>query len=324
LSQSWLDLVFDLEAAYPRAAGGTTKDETLRLSLVRWANNLFKEVERTRRWSLAYGVANIITIPGQAAYPIPAGILAISNVYYLDVAGQPIQLGNYSAMEMRHAFGEGVAAIQAPPTKFSVEGVGLQLFPAPDNAGPTAGNYTLIIEGYQSLTPIVETSGTTVALSNVLTVPSSAYLLSRGVTATGTTGLSVRGAGALGPGSVPDYFFTNWSAVNVGNTVTMTSNAVTAVAALGAQVYFNSANWLIQDFPKVVTFGVLREVATYLKDDYKTWEARFQNEMELMAQFNADRLMTLEQLATAETGQRVNQLRRLDVMLGIEIRGGVV
>ena len=106
MAQSWVDLALDIEGPYPRAFGGSTRDETLRLSLVRWANNLFKEIERTRRWPFAYGTATIVTVAGTQSYAIPAGILAISNIYFLDTGGNPVTLENYSAQEMRRAFGE--------------------------------------------------------------------------------------------------------------------------------------------------------------------------------------------------------------------------
>ena len=323
MALSWPDLVLDIEAAYPKALGGASRSEDLRLSLVRWANNLFKEIERTRRWSLAYGTAQQVTTPGTQIYPIPAGILNISNLYYIDTAGIPQPLENYAVMELRRAYGEGSVAQSGPPRGYSVLGTNIEVFPVPDASGPTAGNYTLIFEGYQSLTPIVETSGTTTALSTTLTVPSTAYLAARNVPTVGTTSLAVRGAGPPGADSVADTLVTSWSNY-AGTTVTMTSAATVAVPALGAQVFFNATNWLILDYPKVVEFGVLREVATFLKDDYRTWEARFQAEMELMAQYNADRMMSLLQLATATTAQRMNQLRRLDIWLGIEVRGGTL
>ena len=322
MAQSWPDLALDVEAAYPKTVGGNSRDETLRQSLVRWLNNLMKEIERTRRWSLAYGTAQQNTTAGTQTYTIPAGILNISNLYYIDTAGEPQPLQNYSAMEMRLAYGEGSLSQSGPPRAYSVLGTNVEIFPVPDASGPTSGNYTLIFEGYQALTPIVETSGSSTALSTSLAVLSTAYLTARSVPTTGTA-LSVRNSGNPSVGSSIDTLFTGWSAFPDGTHVTMTSAAVTA-AASPAQIFFNSSNWLITDYPKVVTFGVLREVATYLKDDYKTWEMRFQQEMELMAQYNADRLMSLEQLATATTAQRMNQLRRLDLYLGVEVRGGIL
>lgn len=326
MARDWVDILPLIEGPYPRAAGGTSKDEALRLELVGWANNLFKEIERTRRWPMAYGTATIVTTAGVQTYPIPAGILYISNLYWMDTSGTPVPIENYSAMQMRRAFGEGAQSQPGAPTKCSVLGNNLEIFPVPDNAGPTGGNYTLIVEGYQTLTPIVETSGTTVGGSPTLTVPSTAGLVAAGVPTTGTTGLSVRRAGnqivANTAGSVVDTLITNWSAFPLATTVTMTSNAVTVVAS--GQVFFNSQNWLLTDFPKVVQFGVCREVASYLKDDYKAWDERFQVEMEAMAEFANDRLMFLEQLATATLGQRIDQLRRLDVLLGVEVRGGVL
>jgi hypothetical protein len=252
--------------------------------------------------------------------------LSISNLYFLDTGGNPVTLENYSAQEMRRAFGEGALAAPGPPSKYSILGTNIEVFPVPDFAGPTAGNYTLIVEGYQGLAPIVETSGTTVAVSTSLTVPSTAALAALGLAPSGTTGLSVRTAGGTlvsnAAGVQVQTLITNWSAFPDATHVTMTTAAVTGGTNL--QTFFNSQNWLITQFPKVVLFGVLREVASYLKDDYKQWDARYQAEMDLMSEFAVDRQMSLEQLATATLGQRINQLRRLDVLLGVEVRGGVL
>jgi hypothetical protein len=54
------------------------------------------------------------------------------------------------------------------------------------------------------------------------------------------------------------------------------------------------------------------------------WEARYQHELDLMAEFHFDRQTTLEQFAVATLGQRQNELRRLDYPLIYEVRGGIV
>jgi hypothetical protein len=323
MAQSWADLVLDLESYYPKARGGVARDEDLRRQLVVWANNAMESIERQRRWSLSYGFTNFTTTPNVGIYPIPAGITTISWMYWLDTgSGTPIILREFSAMELRRAFGEGANSIAGRPANYAINGRNLQLFPMPDNTGPIAGNYQIFVEGYQGLLPIVETSGGVFINTAVLTVPSTGFLTSRGLATSGTTGLSVRGAGFSQFSDRVDTLLTNWSAFPSPTTVTMSSNAHTSGA--GLQTFFNSVNWLIQDFPFLLEFAVLREIAAYLKDDYRTWEMRFAQEMDAMAAFDVDRTLPGEVLATAQTGQRQSQLRRLDAILGIEVRGGIL
>jgi hypothetical protein len=323
MARDYLDLVSDLEAYYARAIGGSSHDEPLRLQLVRYAGNCFKEIERIRRWSLAYGTAQQVTVQGTATYAIPAGILTITDLYYLDSTGTPHVLEDYAARELRQVYGEGSASTQGPPVGFSILGTNVQLFPVPDGSGPSAGNYTLIFEGYQTLQPVIETTGT-VNNSTSLTVPSTPYLTAKGLGVSGSTGVSIRGAGYVQSAAVTDNWITNWSAFPNATTVTLTAAAPGNVSV--AQTFFNSVNWLITDYPKTVEFAMMREVASYLKSDadYKMWEARYQHELDIMAEFHFDRLRTLETLATATMGQRQNQLRRLDYPLGYEVRGGLI
>jgi hypothetical protein len=323
MARDYLDLVQDIEGYYPRAIGGNTRDEPLRLLLVKYANNAMKEIERIRRWSLAYGTATQVTTQGNATYAIPAALLTITNIYYLTTTGSPVRLDDYSAMQLRDTYGEGSIPPQGSPRGFSVLGTNIQIFPVPDFAGPTSGNYSLIIEGYQSLIPIVETTGTTVGTTS-LTVPSTAYLLGKGVPSSGTNGLSIRGAGNLQSAAVTDNAIVNWTAFPDATHVTMLSTPPTNVST--AQTFFNTVNWLIVDYPKVLEFAMMREVAAYLKSDadYKMWEARYQHELDMMAEFHFDRLTTLEQFGVATLGQRQNELRRLDYPLIYEVRGGIV
>ncbi len=263
-----------------------------------------------RRWSLAYSTSTITTAAGTASYAIPGTILAMSHVYYLTDSGSPVELENYDAQELRRIYGEGANSIQGPPRGFAVEGANLQLFPVPDtNAG---SNYTIVVEGYRNLLQIVETTGTTVAASATLTVPSSAYLTARGLSTTGSY-LSVRSAGNLGPSSVADTHFTNWTAFPAATTVTMSTPAITVATA--TQVFFNSWNWLIEAFDLVVLFGVLREVAAYEKENFGVWQQRLDAALDEMAQYDADRRKTLISMGTAVTGQRQAQLAMLDSKL---------
>lgn len=328
MARDWTELVAVIEGHYPTAVGSPSgQDNVLRSSLTKFANSLFKGIERMRRWSLAYNVAPpTVTSAGVQIYPFPSSVVVISRIYWLLSTGQPVTLGLYDAQELRRTFGEGPNAQSSAPRYYAINGTNIELFPKPDNgaAGNGAGtNYSLIIEGYGALTPIVETTGVTTGASTTLTVPSSAYLTARGLAPAGTN-ISVRGAGNLGPISVPDTLITNWTAFPTPTTVTLASPAITAVPLPGAQVYFNSLNWLIQDFDKVVLFGVLREVAAYLKENYSVWESRYLAELEEMAQFDFDRKSNLEKMATAVTGQRQGQLRTLDYPAGIEVRGGAV
>lgn len=323
MARDWTDLLAIIEGHYPTAVGAGGQDVTLRRSLTKFANALFKEIERMRRWSLAYGTAVFGTVPGTQNYGFPTSLTVLSRVYWLQPTGKPVTLENFDAQELRRIFGEGANAQQGPPRYFTINGTQLELFPVPDASGPVGGNYQILVDGYGMLTPIVETSGTTTAASSTLTVPSSAYLTDRGLATVGNF-LSVRGAGNLGVASAPDTFLTNWVAFPTPTTVTMGANAVTAVPALGAQVFFNSSNWLIQDFDQVVLFGVLREIAAYLKENFSVWENRYRLAVEEMAQFDFDRKATLEKMGTAVTGQRQAQLRVLDYPAGVEVRGGII
>lgn len=328
MARDWTELVAVIEGHYPTAVGSSSgQDNVLRSSLTKFANSLFKGIERMRRWSLAYNVAPpTVTVAGTQSYPFPSSVVVISRMYWLLSTGQPVTLELYDAQELRRTFGEGPNAQPSAPRYYAINGTNIELFPVPDDgaAGNGAGtNYSLIVEGYGALTPIVETTGITTAASTTVTVPSSAFLIARGL-ATAGTNVSVRGAGNLGALGAADSLITNWTAFPTPTQVTLASPAITAVASPGAQVFFNSLNWLIQDFDKVVLFGVLREVAAYLKENYDVWERRYMTELEEMAQFDFDRKSNLEKMATAVTGQRQGQLRSLDYPAGVEVRGGLV
>ena len=131
----------------------------------------------------------------------------------------------------------------------------------------------------------------------------------------------MRGAGNLGALSVADTLIVPWTAFPSGTQVTLGSNAIGNTT--NAQVFFNSFNWLIDGFDMVVLFGVLREVAAYLKENFDVWERRYQAALEEMAQFDFDRKSNLEKMATAVTGQRQAQLRILDFPAGVEVRGSL-
>ena len=307
-----------MEGEYPTSIGTNGRDTVLRSSLTKFANSLFKEIERKRRWTLNYGTTSFITSVGTQTYAFPTTLLAMSRVYYLLSTGEPVTLENYDAQELRRIWGEGPNAVPGQPRYFAINGAQIELFPTPDNNG--GANYTIIAEGYGALTPIVETTGTITGGTLSLAVPSTAYLSDRNVPNAGQM-VSVRGAGNLGASSVADTFVIPWTGFPDATHVNLGLNAPTSVT--NGQVFFNSFNWLIDGFDMVVLFGVLREVAAYLKENYDTWERRYQYALEEMAQFDFDRKSTLEKMATAVTGQRQAQLRTLDFPGTIEIRGGI-
>lgn len=265
------------------------------------------QIDTERRWSLSYSNVLTTTVAGTSQYAIPTGMTAISHLYWLgSVAGAPVTLENFDIQELRRMFGDGSAAIQGPPRYYAVIGTNIQVFPTPDANGPASGNYILNFEGYTRLSPIVQTTGTTIATSPTLTVPATGYLTSRGVLSTGSY-LSVASSGYAGPNSVADTLLTTWSALTPPATVTMGDNAqVTNSTAVN--VYFNSSNWLIQNFDLVVLFGVLREVAAYLKENFQTWDQRYQAAMESMAQEDVDRRKDMELQGVGQTGQQTPEL----------------
>lgn len=306
MAREWIEIVEEIEGQYPTARGASGQDTRLQLLLSRCANSFFKSMERKRRWSLAYKVMNVVTTPGVAVYTIPAPVLLMSHVYYLRPTGMPVVMDSYDAMELRAMYGEGSNSVPGAPRFFAVEGTQVQIFPKPDdNAG---ANYTMVFEGYQSLVPLVETIGTTTANNATLTVPSTVYLSDRGIANAGAS-LSVRAVDNAGPNG-PSTLLTDWTALATPTTVTMADNAI--AAASNVQVFFNSLNWLIQDYDLVVLFGVLREVAAYEKENYTIWAQRLNDELDEMQQFDVDRRRTLISDATGLTAQRLAELARLD------------
>jgi hypothetical protein len=314
VAREWTDIAVEIEGQYPTTRGALTGgDPRLQLCVSRFANSFFKAFERMRRWSLAYKISNIVTTPNLAFYTIPAPYLTLSHVYWLTTTGAPVELSSYDAQELRTIYGEGANSIAAAPRFFAIEGTQIQLFPKPDDYG--GANYTIFLEGQQSLAQMVETTGQIGAASTNLVVPSSDYLVDLGLATTGTY-VSVRGSGNLGPvTAVPQAgtTLTNWTAFPDPTHVTLGTPAVTAlVSGADGQVFFNSLNWLIQDFDLVILFGVLREIAAYLKENFSIWAQRLNDELDDLARFDVDRRKTLMQDATGITAQRLAQLARLD------------
>ena len=326
--RDYVALIRQIEGVYPSAAGGTSRDEPLRASLVPYFNTLLKEIEREQRWSGSYIQTPIVTVSGAARYPMPTGMLTIERVFRVESNRDVVTLELYDPQELRRVYGEGAFVVPGPPVKYafvptdlvgdpSGGGTMIEFYPTPN------GVYTIFVEGHQALVPIGETSGTTTIASTVLTVPSTVYLTNIGIVTTGTY-LSIRGAGDLGVGGVADTHLTTWVNFASATTITLGTATPTAVPALGAQCFFNSVNWLLTSFDKVVLFGVLRMVASYLRDDagYVMWEQRYQHELDLMRGYEFDRARTQELLAVGVSGQRQSELRRADQVTGYDIRGG--
>ena len=290
--------------------------------LVRFANDLLQEVDQMQRWS--YNFSNTqtqVTTANLGTYTLPAGMLMVKNMYYVAASGARMPLDKKETSELSRVYGDPSSSATPPgiPIRWSLDNRTVTIYPLPDSAGPTSGNYTLIYEGYGTTDPIVETTGTTTG-TTTLTVPSTAYLTTLSV-ADGAS-VAIRGAGYAQSASVNDDWVTTAATIAASGTT-----STLAVAAPGsvttAQTFFNAQPWLVTYFPKVFYFGMLREVSSYLgaETDYQKWEARYQLELQKARELDLDRTMTLEILATAQAGQKDSQFRRNDVFPGFEVRG---
>jgi hypothetical protein len=309
LAREWSELYSEICAHYPTALGSSGQDTTLALAVLKFFNSLQKRINTDRRWSLSYYTVPQATTPGTSVYAIPTGMTNISHLYWLTDPGQPVTMESYDVQELRRRYGDGPNAQQGQPQYFAVIGSNIQIFPAPDAAGPTSGNYTLNFEGYNELVPVIETTGTTTTggSATTLTIPSTAYLTTLGVATSGSA-VSILSAGYAGPGGVAGTLLSAWSAFPSGTQVTIAPGAQAVVTA--GKVFFNSANWLIQNFDQVALFGTLREVAAYLKENFDIWDKRFEMAYDDMARFDVDRRKTLELQGVAVTGQRQLELAR--------------
>jgi len=308
LAREWSELYSEICAHYPTALGDSGQDTTLAAAVLKFFNSLQKRINTDRRWSLSYFTTPAATTQGNAVYAIPAGMTNISHLYWLTTAGQPVTMESYDVQELRRRYGDGANAQQGEPQYFAVLGPNVQVFPTPDGSGPSSGQYILNFEGYNELTPIIETTGTTTTggAATTLTVPSTVFLTSRGVATIGSY-LSILSAGYLGPLSVASTLLTSWTAFPSATQVTILAPGAQAVAT-NTKCFFNSSNWLIQNFDQVALFGTLRDVAAYLKENFQIWESRFQEAYDDMARFDVDRRKTLEMQGVAVTGQRQLEL----------------
>ena len=319
-------MVKRIEALYPQAigtTGGANHDEGLRTTLVRWANDLVQEMDQMERWSYNFSNTNSITTTYQlATYTLPTGVLMIKNLYYVAASGQRMPLQKFETAELSRVYGDP-SSTSTPvgiPLRWSLDNRTVTIYPIPDNAGPTSGNYQIFFESYGTTSPIIETTGTTTASSTTLTVPSTAFLTNVGLTSGAT--VAIRGAGYAQSAAVNDDWVTTATTIAASSiTSTLATAAPTAVTT--AQTFFNCQPWVITYFPKLFEFGMLRQVADYLgaDSDYQKWEARYQLEVQKARELELDRSMTLEILATAQPGQKDSQFRRSDIFPGFEVRG---
>jgi hypothetical protein len=354
MARDYLALVKIVEGLYYKTGGGTAGDEILRQQLVGYANFAQREIERMQRWRLGWRTATQTTTAGTDTYQLPADFSTPKRLWYVTASGGQQELELLEDRELRAVFGEGPLAPRGSPrywayqppnpsavVNLTTQPVDLnpgaagtyQLFPTPDNAGPSSGNYPLQLDYYAELGQIAETAGQVTLGNPTLTFSAAGagnYLLSVGMPATsGPLTLSIRGAGyATGIVAAPnltDDLVCSWNAL-VANTVQLGTGSAplnSPSTSVGAgQVFFNSSNWLIRSFPKVPLFAMLREVASYLFADqtYQKWETRYQHELELLVDWENDADHTDEVLAAGVAGQRSKVLQDIDLPTLYEIR----
>lgn len=341
MARDYLAIVKQVEGYQPKALGTATlnavlqtQDEPLRQNLLDYANFALSELEKVNRWRKGFTATTVVTAAGTSLYSFASnGWINIHKIYWRYSTGRVVEMELMDQQEPRMIFGDGPNAQQGPPRFYALvgaQGSQLQLYPTPDASGPDSGNYTLQIEYYQSLPKLIETVGTTTALSTTLVVPSTAYLTAAGALAANPNldTLSVRGAGNPTGKSGPnanDDLVTPWTAFPSAINVTMSSPAVTAIAGATAQVFLYSTNWLIDNGPKVLLYAMMREVASYEEstDDYAKWEARYEKALEDLMEWDQQSRHDVEVLAGAVAGQRQPLLRDIDWPSMFETRGVV-
>jgi hypothetical protein len=360
VANSYVDVLKMVEAHVPQAIGGTNYDEVLRSTLTGFANTTIDEIDREQRWSLSYAEPFFTTVAGTEQYalpyPSPAGPLGmtsqlfISKVYYVNNTGHPVLLERLDQYIAQQVYGEGngLGALassppDAKPVKYailpSVSTLGgidqgnpqmtIFLYPTPDSSGPeTGGNFKIRIAGYWKTPPITETLGNVAASTTLtFTTPGAGnYLIANGVTTNGSNYnqfIAIRSGGNVtGLAQNPnDTHISSWTAL-VANTATLSTTAPNT--ATGLQTYFCGTNWIIQHWPKLLLFGMLREVGNYYgkADMFSVWDAKFKEQMDKLRAYEWDRARGLEMNAAAVTGQKANPLRVQDLNSSLDIRGG--
>lgn len=329
MARDWVDILRRIEAHIPAARGGANQDDVLRAALVPIANDAMAEITREQRWSQQFSLnTSITTAANTQSYSLPSNITTIARLYFLDTKGLPQELDRYNRREVQRIMGEQSAgATTGIPMYFSLEANTLYIYPCPDGNGPNGGNYTLYMECYTGLLPIIETTGSVNATLTALTVPAGQYLLDNGATSVGAaqTAVSVRGAGSNQIAAVPDSLVSIWTNINTGtNIVTLGTAAATTV--VNAQTYFYSTNWLITNFSKVLQYYVLAEVsASYYADVQQAgvWKGLRDENLQKLRDYEFDRARGIEMFGVAQVGQNSAELKRAESFSTVDIRGGV-
>jgi hypothetical protein len=345
--RDFMGVVRAIEGLYPKAKGTLdanfpNQDDQLRIQITPFANELLRELERARRWRLSWRTAQQVTSSPTNIYTFPLDVSTIKRIWWRRSSGSIQVLRRSDEAEIRLIKGEPPSGGGTPPPlgepRFWAQmpplvqsgtltpSMQFAIWPAPDNAGPDSGNYTLQIDYYSELLPIVETVASTTAALGILTLVAAqaAYVNASGaISLVGGGLLTVRGAGnATGITVIGnDDFTTGWTGA-IGTSTALSTPAPNTAA--GVPTYFNSVNWLIRSFPKVIVFGMLREVASYLSalQDYQRWEARYQKELEQLIEWDDDTESGVEVMGVATQGQLQPIFRDLDLPELYDIRGG--
>lgn len=342
------------EAHYPQAIGGTDRDDTVRSSLVLFANDCLAELDREERWSLSYAEPYLTTVSGTRSYaipyPQPAGQPAgntspvfVKRLYYINTAGTLVELERMEKRELQRVYGDGTVPPAGAPIRYAIEpstdlggsvsfgspALQIYFYPTPDANGPQSGNYQIYVGGYWQLPQIIETVGNALSGNTTLTYStagSGSYLTAAGLPSNGSQWgqfVSVRAAGnPTGITAFPtDTHITSWTAIAANTATLQTSPGTTAN---NCQTFFNSFNWVIQHWPKLLQYGILKEVAAYYgkADQMQIWEGKFAQQMEKLRAYEGDRNRGMEQLAAAQSGQLAGTLRRIDGPNFLDVRGG--
>jgi len=336
MARDYLEILRQVEGFYPQSVGGNDRDDTLRSNLVIYASDTMQAVNRRHRWSYDYQEISLATVVGTQTYDVSglANIthhpLGIKSAYWMDANNKPTFLDKYDRDELLRVYNLQVAGPptqnRGAPVRFAITPIigtslpSIELFPCPDNNGPAGGSYVITFEAYMALPRIIETTGTITTGTTSLTVPSSIYVSLDGQQ-DATLGVSVRGAGPLQTAAINSDLFAIPSEAGA-NTYSLDQPARATVTA--AQTFFNSRNWLILYYPKVLLYGMLREVATYVGDDgaFQKWDQRFEIELESAHAHDVEMSMLQDIHAVAQPGQRTSALRMLDQPADIEVRGG--
>jgi len=343
-----LQIVRAIEGLYPKTKGlgdpnFTNQDENLRIQLVPFANEVLRELERSRRWRLNWKTAQQVTSQGSAVYQMPVDYSTVKRIWYTTATGGIKTLRLADENEIRLVKGDSSSSIppqgapllwaQQPPVPGGAGGLvaapiqQFNIWPAPDFNGPTSGNYTLNIDYYSEFPQIIEvTASWAGGMPNNQFQSAGAYLLAQGLPASPTDEFhffTIRSAGnPIGVTALGNDDYTNYYSSISGSNVNAGSTLIGS-GFTNAQCFFNSANWIIRSFPKVMLFGMLREVVSYLYADqkYQIWEQRYQKELEMLDEWENDAQHGVEILAGAVAGQLQPQFRDIDLPTLYEIRG---